>query len=117
MIKKFNLIYSLLVFVIASSAQPGADEEHSFIHTDKILYPAGDRLFFSVAIVSPTNSGLSVIGYAELYTNNGELLTRHKLKFDSGKSYGNFDLPAHLPTGLYHLQTYTLWMKISSRKI
>ncbi len=87
--------------------------EVTFLHTDKSYYQTGDIIWFSLFLHNEPFSrmDLSSIGYLELYDTKDNLLTRLKLKFSNGMTSGQITLPDYLPTGVYTLKPFTLWMQ------
>ena len=87
-------------------------QEEVFVHMDNTCYFAGDTLYFK-AYVRRSDTGkltnLSQLLYAELWNQEGYMLSRHLVKLKDGQGTGSFVLGDSLYGGFYELRAYTRW--------
>ena len=94
-------------------------QEGIYLHQSNTLLFAGERLYYKIYCLDLKDkilSDLSKIGYVQLYSSQGEVIFRHKIRLDKGIGTGDFSIPADLPTGSYKLMAYTNWMLSRSDK-
>lgn len=93
-----------------SPAERGRVSERVFLTTDRPVYIAGDRVWFSAFSVDVADQGrlskLSAIAYIELHSAEGMAQTA-KVALLDGRGSGDFVLKEDLPTGNYRLVAYT----------
>lgn len=65
-------------------------------------------MWFSVYFVNP-QSRQSEIVHVVLYSPEGKEITKHILKVEGDRAYGDFILPAKLASGYYTFRAYTRW--------
>ncbi len=96
-----------------TNKQEKLPKENIFIHTDRDLYYEGDRVWFSVYVVTGGYnflSELSKILHLELVEPSGKLIKKFSIKLENGRGDGNIylnDIPSG--AGTYQLKAYTLW--------
>lgn len=105
--KKIALILAVLL-----SAAVFAQErvvERTYLSTDRDVYVAGERIWYSAFCLDATKgtfSPVSNVAYVELH--NGEtMVASGKVALVDGRGAGQLLLPAALPTGNYRLVAYT----------
>lgn len=105
--KKIALILAVLL-----SAAGFAQErvvERTYVSTDRDVYVAGERIWYSAFCLDATRgtfSPVSNVAYVELH--NGEaMVASGKVALVDGRGAGQLLLPAALPTGNYRLIAYT----------
>lgn len=83
------------------------------IMLDRDFYFSGDRIWYSLFLSNYGNTinGLSAVAYVEIRDEYDSVLVRQKLRCRDGRSHGDIRLPRNMPTGLYKISAYTLWMK------
>jgi hypothetical protein len=118
MMNKFSCLICLIGILTAVSLCVAQDIDRSksevaHLHTDRMFYQAGDIVWFKLYLTNQSNTraDLSVIAYLELTDPLNNLLIRLKLKCTEGAANGQIELPDYLPTGIYTLKPYTLWLK------
>ena len=105
--KKIALILAVLL-----SAAGFAQErvvERTYVSTDRDVYVAGERIWYSAFCLDATKgtfSPISNVAYVELH--DGEtMVASGKVALVDGRGAGQLLLPAALPTGNYRLVAYT----------
>jgi hypothetical protein len=85
--------------------------EKCYLHIDKDFYQPGETIFFK-AYLSLNNSfsTLSNVIYTDITDVNGNLLHKSMWPAASGVSHGSIFLQDTLPTGIYRIRGYNLWM-------
>lgn len=86
-------------------------QEEVFIHMDNTSYFLGDTIHYKAYLRRSDGqvSNLSGLLYVELFTPDGYLVERQKLKMTAGHGYGAFALEDSLYAGYYELRAYTRW--------
>jgi hypothetical protein len=86
--------------------------EYINVHTDRDLYLTGERIWYKLYLGNIQNNAndLSVVAYVELIDSEGRVLLRNKNKCINGMSHGSLLLPSEMPSSIYILKAYTLWM-------
>jgi len=86
-------------------------QEEVFIHMDNTCYFLGDTIYYKAYLRRSDGapSNLSGLLYVELFSPDGYLVERQKLKMDEGHGYGAFALEDSLYGGYYELRAYTRW--------
>jgi hypothetical protein len=88
--------------------------EKIFVHTDKIFYLAGERIWMKFYIVDALfHKPISVsrVIYAEILDSEGKAVSQTKISADQGSGSGSFLLPSSVSSGSYILRAYTQWMR------
>jgi hypothetical protein len=89
-------------------------QEKIFVHTNKDYFVSGEIAWFRIFYVDAAYNKpltLSKMGYLELLDRNNRSVLQQKVSLKPGESHGSFVVPHTLPSGIYHLRTYTSWMK------
>jgi hypothetical protein len=107
--KNIFLILWLTGLVYISGRASG---EKMVMATDREVYVAGDRLFFSLLLTSPARQS-SDYGYITLMSANGSNLFKGLLKFENRRCYGSVYLADTLVTGIYQLVSFTNFIRNS----
>ena len=86
-------------------------QEEVFIHMDNTSYFLGDTIYYKAYLRRSDGqpSNLSGLLYAELFSPDGYLVERQKLRMKDGQGYGAFALEDSLYAGYYELRAYTAW--------
>ena len=86
-------------------------QEEVFVHMDNTSYFLGDTLYYKAYLRRSDGqpSNLSGMLYIELFSPDGYLVERQKLKMQEGHGYGAFALEDSLYAGYYELRAYTAW--------
>ena len=88
-------------------------QEGVYLHQNNTLLFAGERLYFKVYCLNLDSyelSNLSKIAYVSLIDDGLQPVFQQKIKLHEGTGYGDFSIPADVPTGSYKLIGYTAWM-------
>ncbi len=116
-IQIFVLLSSLLITwhqkaYPAMGGQNHYPEEKIFVHTDRDLYVAGEKMFFSLWRFNQHEyrGPQSNFGYLAL-RSQGEVVEQLTLDLGKGFSSGSLYLHDTLSTGLYEIVAFTNWMK------
>lgn len=89
------------------------NKEEVFIHYNSTFLLAGENLyytFYSLDADTGELKDLSKLGYVELTGQDGSMIFRHQLALENGRGYGDFLIPATIPSGAYKVIGYTRWM-------
>lgn len=86
-------------------------QEEVFVHMDNTSYFLGDTIYYKAYLRRSDGapSNLSGLLYVELFSPDGFLVERQKLKMVEGHGYGAFALEDSLYAGYYELRAYTSW--------
>ena len=98
---------------------PGFFTEHVVFHTDRPLYVSGETIWFKMYVfVSQQNrlSNFSKVGYMELISQEGVVISRVKIGLEKGRGVGAIKLPKELNNGSYTLRAYTQGLRNSGAK-
>jgi hypothetical protein len=116
---KFHICFALLLFIGSSdflngqSRIPQFDEKVS-LFSDRNLYVAGEKIFFSAFIHNKDridNSEVSHVLYCEIVTSDGSKISAGKYMIENSFAYGNLLIPSDITTGTYYLRAYTKFMR------
>jgi hypothetical protein len=118
---KYSLIVVLTIILIASvsgqmsmPSKPPKSGETLQLFTDRGLYCVSERIYFSAFYRKPTsiiNEELSTVLYAELIRHDGTKLAGSKVRIKEKIAAGFLTIPDNIPSGIYYLRVYTLWMR------
>ena len=89
-------------------------QEKIYVHTNKDYFVSGEIVWFRIFYVDALYNralNLSKIGYLELLDRNNHSVLQEKVSLKSGETHGSLIIPYTIPSGIYHLRTYTNWMK------
>ena len=108
---KKRLMFLLAVLPLTAGWLSAQDRvvERTWLSTDKDVYVAGDKLWYSAFCLDAgrgTYSPVSSIAYVELHGDGG-MVVSGKVALDAGRGAGSLTLPGSLPTGNYRLVAYT----------
>lgn len=125
-LRKTALIAGMLCTVSLLSAQTVQDtiiahfslleqipNEKVYLHLDKPLYGAGEKIWFKgylVNAVSHRDNSRSNFIITELLNRSDSIVVRKKIRRDSLGFHNAFALPPTLPAGDYYLRSYSNWM-------
>lgn len=86
-------------------------QEEVFVHMDNTSYFLGDTIYYKAYLRRSDGqpSGLSGLLYVELFSPDGYLVERQKIKMNQGHGFGAFALEDSLYAGYYELRAYTAW--------
>jgi hypothetical protein len=101
----------LLLFLLLPA---GVSGENIVITTDRDVYVAGDRLYFSMQLTGFSGNA-SDYGYISLFGSSGNNICNGCLKFDKNLTNGSIYLTDTLVTGFYQLVSYTNCMRNSGQ--
>ncbi|MGB5818172.1 MAG: hypothetical protein WBG90_01715 [Saonia sp.] len=88
--------------------------ESIFVHSNTRLLFVGEYFYYSLYCLdskSKRPSKISKIAYVEVIGEEGNVVFKHKLRLEEGRSYGDFFMPTSVSSGNYKLIGYTQWMK------
>ena len=89
-------------------------QEKIYMHIDKTVCITGEKLWFRTYLVNAANhipvSGSQYV-YVELFNPLDSLLSRVKIRNNSGAYHGYMDIPQDIPEGDYTLRAYTHYMR------
>lgn len=88
--------------------------EKLYLHFDRTLYEPGETVWFNALLRNAgdlTPAGNSHILNVELLDPRGSVIQQKRLLARDGAGAGEFDLPSHLPGGLYKIKAWTNWMR------
>lgn len=101
-----------LILAVMLSAAGFAQErvvERTYVSTDRDVYVAGERIWYSAFCLDATKgtfSPISNVAYVELHDGEA-MVASGKVALVDGRGAGQLLLPAALPTGNYRLIAYT----------
>jgi hypothetical protein len=84
--------------------------EQVYVHTDKDIYFAGDRVFFKIYLKTssqPSFNLTSIIVYLSVNSGSGFPISTLELKLNNSSANGSFQLPDTLKAGVYSMQAWT----------
>ncbi|HNX80389.1 MAG TPA: hypothetical protein PKJ24_10900, partial [Prolixibacteraceae bacterium] len=108
--KRIKYLFLLLNLAVLMSISGNVNGEKVVMVTDREVYVAGDRLFFSLLQTSSAGQ-TSDYGYITLMNATGNHLFNGLLKYENYRSYGSIYLADTLVTGFYQLVSYTNFMR------
>jgi len=108
--KRIKYLFLLLNLAVLMSISGNVNGEKVVMVTDREVYVAGDRLFFSLLQTSSAGQ-TSDYGYITLMNATGNHLFNGLLKYENYRSYGSIYLADTLVTGIYQLVSYTNFMR------
>lgn len=103
-----KMIRNMMLF---SEKQP---QEKVYLHTDRELYNAGERVWFRAYLVHSLSHKLSHLSryvYVELVDRQDSVLQRIKIAWRDSVFAGYMPLPEELAQGDYFLRSYSYWMQ------
>jgi hypothetical protein len=103
--RKLIAILSILFTLLALSAQT-AGIEWIAITTDRDVYVAGDRLYFSLKLTNSSERNDSY-AYISLNSDNGNAIFTGCIAVTAGNSFGSIALSDTIESGLYQLVVFT----------
>lgn len=103
--------------ILATNAQvegfKDIPKETIFVHYNSTLLFPGETLYYQIYCLDVDllkQSNISKIAYLTLINQNEKYIFKHKIKLKNGIGYGDFFIPADLPSGNYKILAYTRWM-------
>jgi len=89
-------------------------QEKLYLHIDKNLYSAGERIWFRAHLIHAalhTPFVMSRYVYVELIDKDNNVVIRRKFRPNEGMHFGQIDLPLDFTQGWYSLRAYTNYMR------
>jgi hypothetical protein len=122
--KKIFITYFLIIIylvavparLISQDQANGFSVEKVMIFTDRSLYIAGEKIFFSAAILNENNvpgNEYSRVFYIELITPDGNRIAAGKYPAENSSGQGCLLIPEETISGIYYLKSYTRLMRNS----
>jgi len=121
--QKFSILFTCFILLLSSAGKSqGIDtlmeqleqqypQEKIYVHSDRPFYNPGETIFFKAYLMSGSQlSGISNNMYAELWDDQGNLLSRLTLPVLQSSAAGSFAIPDSLPGNTVFLRAYTPWM-------
>jgi hypothetical protein len=110
---EFVLIFLFFLFLNCGLvAQKPVNAEDLVISTDREVYVSGERLFFTVHLLSPSGK-ISDFAYLTLNNPEGFPVFNGCMKMKGNQSFGTVFLPDTLVSGIYQLVSFTNCMRNS----
>jgi hypothetical protein len=114
--KKYNkYLVMLLIWLMSGSVYTLAiSREVAYLHTDRTVYIAGEKIFYKLYLLDATTqrpSDISKIGYIVLRAANQNPTIKRRIKIESGMAWGSIQLPDSLTSGAYQIVAFTNSMK------
>ena len=104
----------------AASAQeatlllPGNTGETVVLCSDREIYGVSEQIHFYANYEAPEEfigRTWSTVLYVELISWDGAKLAASKVLIENGLASGCIEIPKNIPSGVYYLRAYTLWMR------
>lgn len=111
----FSISVSLIFYLPCLSAsqinfRPAGEE--IYVHTDRDIYISGEEMFFRLYMYpGKENESLSRIAYLVLRNDKNTNIVSVAAEIEESGTWGRIYLPDTLSTGIYHLTSFTSWMK------
>jgi hypothetical protein len=112
MLKNIYMSIIPVLLLLFFSIPDGVSGENIVITTDREVYIAGDRLYFSLQL-NDISGQTSDYGYVILFGSSGNNICNGCVKFDKKGTNGSIYLTDTLATGIYQLVSYTNCMRNS----
>lgn len=112
-LKKLLPVFLVLVSIHSYSQIP-LFRETVWLQTTSGVYLAGEEIHFKASVMEIDTykpSSLSNNLRVELINNKGELIYRDNYELRRSRLTSSIKLPDGLPSGNYHLRSYTNWMR------
>lgn len=114
-------IFVLCCFMpAAASAQeatlllPGNSGETLVLNCDREIYGVSEQIQYFASYEAPEavkSSSWSKIIYVELISWDGTKQAASKVLLENKGARGSIEIPDNIPSGVYYLRAYTLWMR------
>jgi hypothetical protein len=105
----------LLFWLLSSSiCAQNTNRETIYIHTDRTVYIAGEKMYFKLYLLdaeTQRRSEISKVGYVALRAANQQPTLKFRIKIDTGTASGSILLPDTLASGIYQIVAFTSLMK------
>jgi len=104
----------IILLAVPSFAQLPLLRETVWLQSTSHIYIAGEDIQFKAAVLETDtykSSDLSNNLRVELINNEGEVIFQNNYVLSGSRLTSSIKLPAGLPTGWYHLRSYTNWMR------
>jgi hypothetical protein len=86
-------------------------QEKIYLHTDKAIYSSGETIWFKAYLAADNLAApISKTMYAELLTEEGQVLQRKVMPVLLAGASGDFLIPDSLPARRVFIRAYTKWM-------
>ncbi|MGM0667551.1 MAG: hypothetical protein ACQETA_09530, partial [Bacteroidota bacterium] len=112
-IKKLLPVLLMLTTVPTFSQLP-LFRETVWLQSTSDIYVAGEEIHFKAAVLETDTYNPSTLSNnlrVELINNEGELIFQNNYVLSLSRLTSGIKLPDGLPTGWYHLRSYTNWMR------
>jgi len=105
------IIFGLLFFCFSLKAEDRV-HERVYVHTDKNCYVAGEDILLKFYVINSNfqPSSLSKVGYIEI-CNTEKHWMQLEVALEKGSGAGKIKIPTDVPSGIYRLSGYTLYMR------
>ncbi len=84
-------------------------QEKIYLHLDRPSYWAGDDIWFKAYLLNTAIPNCNL--YVELLNSSGDVIDKKIAWAQIGLSYGDFQLPDTISSGVYQIRAYTNWMR------
>ncbi len=108
--KKFLIFLVSVFFAVGLSAQKPENAENIVISTDRDVYIAGDRLYFSIQLLNNSGKTSDYI-YIILNSASGSRIFTGCLRVNNNHTFSSVFLADTLTTGIYQLVSFTNCMR------
>jgi len=93
---------------------PETSGEYVVLYCDSEIYGLNEQIHYFAsysAPVEPEGASWSSVLYVELISWDGTKQASSKVLIEHGGASGKIGIPENIPSGVYYLRAYTLWMR------
>jgi len=93
---------------------PPSSGESIVLHCDREIYGLNEQIHYFASYTAPEElegTSFSSVLYVELISWDGTKHATSKVLIESGGAIGKIRIPENIPSGVYYLRAYTLWMR------
>jgi len=93
---------------------PETSGESVVLYCDREIYGLNEQIHYFAsysAPVEPEGASWSSVLYVELISWDGTKQASSKVLIEHGGAHGKIGIPENIPSGVYYLRAYTLWMR------
>jgi len=93
---------------------PETSGESVVLYCDREIYGLNEQIHYYasyIAPVEPEGASWSSVLYVELISWDGTKQASSKVLIEHGAASGIIEIPENIPSGVYYLRAYTLWMR------
>lgn len=104
----------IILLAVPSFAQIPLLRETVWLQSTSDIYVAGEEILFKAAVLETDTYKPSILSKSlrvELINSDGELIFQDNHLLSGSELTSGIKLPSGLPTGWYHLRSYTNWMR------